>query len=378
MLRISLYFLLTISIISADKRKNNIFNINQEIEDMSFRAMNFDFDKDFENINALIEQCNHIDYLSGESTLLSLKCQMAVSFGREELIFEWNQSYKEKIKEAIGYGMADRELYFKILSMQLEVIIDGFEYQRENVENYNIIDQYRETRSRIGLVPQELTLEAFETVFNNVSYSRGLYGKKPDPKHIEKILKDLSLWDKKDLRLRQLSGGMKRRVLIAKALSHEPSILFLDEPTAGVDVELRRHLWEMVQELNKKGTTILLTTHYIEEAEKLCDRIGILNEGDLVACDTKDKLLGLIDKKELIVKFQDQFTSLPKSLNELNPIILDNKTIKFIYQPSSSNFQSILDKINSCKLNIIDLEINETDLEEVFLSITQKNILLNL
>ena len=134
------------------------------------------------------------------------------------------------------------------------------------VDGYDIIDDYRETRSRIGLVPQELTLEQFETVFNNISYSRGLYGKKPNPKHIEKILKDLSLWDKKDQRLRQLSGGMKRRVLIAKALSHEPSILFLDEPTAGVDVELRKDMWNAVEELRKSGVTIILTTHYIEEA----------------------------------------------------------------------------------------------------------------
>jgi ABC-type multidrug transport system, ATPase component len=143
------------------------------------------------------------------------------------------------------------------------------------VEDFDIIDDYRETRSRIGVVPQELTLELFETVFNNVSYSRGLNGKKPNPKHIEKILKDLSMWDKKDLRLRQLSGGMKRRVLIAKALSHEPSILFLDEPTAGVDVELRRDMWKVVEDLRKTGSTIILTTHYIEEAEAIADRVAV-------------------------------------------------------------------------------------------------------
>merc|ERR1712070_879832 len=134
----------------------------------------------------------------------------------------------------------------------------------------------------IGLVPQELTLEQFETVFNNVSYSRGLYGKKPNPKHIEKVLKDLSLWDKKDQRLRQLSGGMKRRVMIAKALSHNPSILFLDEPTAGVDVELRKDMWNIIRELKKEGVTIILTTHYIEEAEMMADRIGIINHGELL------------------------------------------------------------------------------------------------
>ena len=150
------------------------------------------------------------------------------------------------------------------------------------VDKFDIIKDYRETRSRIGLVPQELTLEQFETVFNNVSYSRGLYGKKSNPKHIEKILKDLSLWDKKDLKLRQLSGGMKRRVLIAKALSHEPSILFLDEPTAGVDVELRKDMWNIVNSLRNIGVTIILTTHYIEEAEAIADRVGVINEGEII------------------------------------------------------------------------------------------------
>ena len=143
------------------------------------------------------------------------------------------------------------------------------------VDDYDIIKDYRETRSRIGLVPQELTLEQFETVFNNVSYSRGLYGKKADPNHIEKVLKQLSLWDKKDLKLRQLSGGMKRRVLIAKALSHEPTILFLDEPTAGVDVELRKEMWQVVENLRKTGVTIILTTHYIEEAEAIASASSI-------------------------------------------------------------------------------------------------------
>ena len=160
-----------------------------------------------------------------------------------------------------------------------------------SVENFDIIEDYRETRSRIGLVPQELTLEQFETVFNNVSYSRGLYGKKPDPLYIEKVLKQLSLWDKKDLGLRQLSGGMKRRVLIAKALSHEPSILFLDEPTAGVDVELRKEMWKVVEDLRETGVTIILTTHYIEEAEAIADRVGVINQGELIIVENKEELL---------------------------------------------------------------------------------------
>ena len=159
------------------------------------------------------------------------------------------------------------------------------------VDNLDIIKDYRQTRSRIGLVPQELTLEQFETVFNNVSYSRGLYGKKPNPNYIEKILKDLSLWDKKDFKLRQLSGGMKRRVLIAKALSHEPSILFLDEPTAGVDVELRQDMWTIVENLRKNGVTIILTTHYIEEAEAIADRVGVINQGEIIVVDETKELL---------------------------------------------------------------------------------------
>ena len=167
------------------------------------------------------------------------------------------------------------------------------------VEGFDIIDDYRETRSRIGLVPQELTLEQFETVFNNVSYSRGLYGKKPDPAHIEKVLKQLSLWDKKDRILRQLSGGMKRRVLIAKALSHEPQILFLDEPTAGVDVELRQEMWKVVESLRETGVTIILTTHYIEEAEAIADRVGVINQGEIIVVEEKKELLKKMGQKTL-------------------------------------------------------------------------------
>ena len=182
-----------------------------------------------------------------------------------------------------------------------------------SVDGFDIIDDYRETRSKIGLVPQELTLEQFETVFNNVSYSRGLYGKKPDPIHIEKILKDLSLWDKKDLRLNQLSGGMKRRVLIAKALSHEPSILFLDEPTAGVDVELRQDMWKVVEELRKTGVTIILTTHYIEEAEAIADRVGVINQGEIIVVDQTKELLKKMGHKKLTIDLQDEISKVPET-----------------------------------------------------------------
>ena len=184
------------------------------------------------------------------------------------------------------------------------------------VDDYDIIKDYRETRSRIGLVPQELTLEQFETVFNNVSYSRGLYGKKADPNHIEKVLKQLSLWDKKDLKLRQLSGGMKRRVLIAKALSHEPTILFLDEPTAGVDVELRKEMWQVVENLRKTGVTIILTTHYIEEAEAIADRVGVINQGEIVIVDETNELLKKMGHKKLPIDLHEKINQIPTTLHK--------------------------------------------------------------
>ena len=193
------------------------------------------------------------------------------------------------------------------------------------VDGFDIIKDYRETRSRIGMVPQELSLESFETVFDTVSYSRGLYGKSPKPEHIEKILKDLSLWDKKDQRLRQLSGGMKRRVLIAKALSHEPKILFLDEPTAGVDVELRKEMWEVVDTLRKTGVTIILTTHYIEEAEAIADRVGVINQGEIILVEEKKKLLKKMGQKTLTIELQESINEIPKSLEKYNLNIGDNK-----------------------------------------------------
>ena len=189
-----------------------------------------------------------------------------------------------------------------------------------NVDGFDIIKDYRETRSRIGMVPQELNLENFETVFDTVSYSRGLYGKSPKPEHIEKILKDLSLWDKKNQKLRQLSGGMKRRVLIAKALSHEPHILFLDEPTAGVDVELRQEMWKVVNSLRKTGVTIILTTHYIEEAEAMADRVGVINQGEIIIVEQKKELLKKMGRKKLTVELQDEINEIPHSLKRYNLI----------------------------------------------------------
>ncbi len=241
------------------------------------------------------------------------------------------------------------------------------------INNFDLDKNVREARQSIGVVPQELTLDPFFSPKDSLELQAGMYGVRKKDRRTDEILSLLKLTDVANGYSRRMSGGMKRRLMVGKAMVHSPPILVLDEPTAGVDVELRRHLWEMVRHLNKKGTTIVLTTHYIEEAENLCDRIGILNEGNLVACDTKDKLLSLIDKKELIVKLKSDLNSIPELLSSLKPILLNKKTIKFIYQPSNSNFQKILEKIHLCNLGILDFEINETDLEEVFLSITQKN-----
>ena len=193
-----------------------------------------------------------------------------------------------------------------------------------HVEGYDIIKNYREARSKIGLVPQELSLETFENVFNNVSYTRGLYGKAPNPKHIEKTLKELSLWDKKDSKINDLSGGMKRRVLIAKALSHEPSILFLDEPSAGVDVELRKEMWQVIENLRDTGVTIILTTHYIEEAEAIADRVGVINNGEMIVVDEKESLINSMGKKTLTIELHDPITELPTNLSNLDLKIINN------------------------------------------------------
>ncbi|MBD1152866.1 ABC transporter ATP-binding protein [Pelagibacterales bacterium SAG-MED22] len=244
------------------------------------------------------------------------------------------------------------------------------------VEDFDIIDDYRETRSRIGLVPQELTLELFETVFNNVSYSRGLNGKKPNPKHIEKILKDLSMWDKKDLRLRQLSGGMKRRVLIAKALSHEPSILFLDEPTAGVDVELRRDMWKVVEDLRKTGVTIILTTHYIEEAEAIADRVAVINQGEIIVIDKTDELLKKMGHKKLTINLQNELNKVPDSLEPYSlEIGSDKKSVNYTYNVNaeSTGITNLLKDLKDAGLKLQDLKTEQTTLEKIFVSLVKEN-----
>ena len=244
------------------------------------------------------------------------------------------------------------------------------------VDNFDIIKDYRETRSRIGLVPQELNLESFETVFDNVSYSRGLYGKKPKPEHIEKILKDLSLWDKKDQRLRQLSGGMKRRVLIAKALSHEPKILFLDEPTAGVDVELRRDMWNVVDELRKTGVTIILTTHYIEEAEAIADRVAVINQGEIIVVEDKKELIKKMGHKKLNIELQEKITEIPKDLVKYN-LEIDDEHMSLIYTynvgAEKTGITNLLQDLKDTGLKLRDLKTEQSNLEKIFVNLVKEN-----
>ena len=245
-----------------------------------------------------------------------------------------------------------------------------------SVENFDIINDYRETRSRIGLVPQELTLEQFETVFNNVSYSRGLYGKKPDPSYIEKILKQLSLWDKKDLGLRQLSGGMKRRVLIAKALSHEPSILFLDEPTAGVDVELRKEMWKVVEDLRETGVTIILTTHYIEEAEAIADRVGVINQGELIIVEQKKELLKKMGNKTLTVELQEEIKNIPTELSKYKLTLGENNislNYKYDLREKQTGITNLLQDIKDAGLKLRDLKTEQSNLEKIFVTLVKEN-----
>ncbi len=244
------------------------------------------------------------------------------------------------------------------------------------VDGFDIIKNYRETRSRIGMVPQELNLESFETIFDTVSYSRGLYGKPPKPEYIEKILKDLSLWDKKDQTLRQLSGGMKRRVLIAKALSHEPKILFLDEPTAGVDVELRKEMWKVVESLRKTGVTIILTTHYIEEAEAIADRIGVINQGEIILVEEKKELLKKMGQKTLTIQLQERIEQIPKSLEKYYLNIGDNKMyLNYTYslKEKQTGITNLLQDLKDTGLKLRDLKTEQSNLEKIFVSLVREN-----
>jgi len=236
-------------------------------------------------------------------------------------------------------------------------------------DGHDIQSDYRAARAKIGLVPQELTTDAFETVWATVTFSRGLFGKPPNPAHIERILRDLSLWDKKDAKIMTLSGGMKRRVMIAKALSHEPDILFLDEPTAGVDVELRRQLWDYVRKINEEGVTVILTTHYLEEAQELCDTIAIINRGEVVACEPTEQLLKRLDTRNVVVTPE----TAPETLPVLNGFhVAPRATGAFVvpYRTGESSVEQVLAAVRAAGVTIKDIATEDPDLEDVFLAMT--------
>jgi ABC-2 type transport system ATP-binding protein len=242
-------------------------------------------------------------------------------------------------------------------------------------DGHDIIKEYRAARTKIGLVPQELTTDAFETVWNTVSFSRGLFGKPAKPAHIEKILKELSLWDKKDSKLMTLSGGMKRRVMIAKALSHEPEILFLDEPTAGVDVELRRDMWNVVRALRASGVTIILTTHYIEEAQQMADRIGVISHGEIILVEEKDQLMRSLGKKQLRLHLQGKRETVPEALAkyglELSP---DGGELIYTYdtQKERTGITALLKDLDKAEVRFNDIQTKESSLEEIFVSLVRE------
>jgi len=243
------------------------------------------------------------------------------------------------------------------------------------VAGFDIKRDFRETRSRIGLVPQELTTDAFETVWDTVNFSRGLFGKLKDIKHIEKILKELSLWDKRDNRILTLSGGMKRRVLIAKALSHEPEILFLDEPTAGVDVELRKDMWNVVRELRDSGVTIILTTHYIEEAEMMADRIGVIRAGEIILVDEKTELMRKLGEKQLTIHLQEKLKTVPDALAKHDlALAKDGAALIFTYDTKAdrTGITSLLADLSKQKIGFNDIETSERSLEDIFVTLVHQ------
>ncbi|MXQ12687.1 ABC transporter ATP-binding protein [Microvirga makkahensis] len=241
-------------------------------------------------------------------------------------------------------------------------------------DGHDIIRDYRPARTKIGLVPQELTTDAFESVWATVNFSRGLFGKPANPAYIERILKDLSLWEKKDAKIMALSGGMKRRVMIAKALSHEPKILFLDEPTAGVDVELRRDMWAMVRGLRESGVTIILTTHYIEEAEEMADRIGVINKGEIILVENKHVLMQKLGKKQLTLHLQSPLEALPAALQSEH-LQLSTDGAELIYtfdtQSEETGIATLLRRLNEHGIDFKDLHTSESSLEDIFVSLVR-------
>jgi ABC-2 type transport system ATP-binding protein len=244
-----------------------------------------------------------------------------------------------------------------------------------SVAGRDILSDYRAARSLIGLVPQELTLGMFETVFDTVSFSRGLFGKSANPAYLEKMLKDLSLWEKKSTVIRALSGGMKRRVLIAKALSHEPQILFLDEPTAGVDVELRKHMWNIVRHLRESGVTIILTTHYIDEAEEMADRIGVINRGEIILVEDKAELMRKLGKKQLTLDLQSPLVAIPPSLSAYQlECRKDGNELVYTYdtQASRTGITALMKDLSEAGIRFKDLHTTQSSLEEIFVNLVRK------
>ena len=243
------------------------------------------------------------------------------------------------------------------------------------VDGHDIVKDYRAARSLIGLVPQELTTDAFETVWATVNFSRGLFGKPRNPAHIESVLKALSLWDKKDNRIMTLSGGMKRRVLIAKALSHEPQILFLDEPTAGVDVELRKDMWQIVRDLRASGVTIILTTHYIEEAEDMADRVGVISKGEIILVEEKAELMRKLGKKQLVLQLQKKLDTLPPVLAAHNLTLTnDGQDLVFTYDTKAerTGVTSMLSALSSADIRFRDLHTTQSSLEDIFVGLVSE------
>ncbi|GJM16219.1 MAG: ABC transporter ATP-binding protein [Thermodesulfobacteriota bacterium] len=242
-------------------------------------------------------------------------------------------------------------------------------------DGHDILSDYRAARTKIGLVPQELTTDVFESVIATMNFSRGLFGKPPNPDYIEKVLRDLSLWEKKDAKIITLSGGMKRRVLIAKALSHEPKILFLDEPSAGVDVELRRDMWEMVRKLREDGVTIILTTHYIEEAEEMADRVGVINHGEIVLVEEKAQLMQKLGKKQIRLELLHSLEAIPETLSK-HPLRLssDGKELVYTYDTRSdeTGITVLLKNLSEHGIDFRDLHTRESTLEEIFVSLVTK------
>ena len=244
------------------------------------------------------------------------------------------------------------------------------------VDGHDIVADYRAARSLIGLVPQELATDAFETVWATVSFSRGLFGKSADPDHVTRVLKDLSLWDKKDSPIMSLSGGMKRRLMIAKALSHEPSILFLDEPTAGVDVELRKDMWRLVRGLRDAGVTIILTTHYIEEAEEIADRVGVINRGELILVEEKTELMRKLGQKRMVLELQSPLRELPAALTHYDlELSEDGQRMVYTYdtQARHTGITPLLGAISDAGVEFRDLSTSQSSLEDIFVTLVQES-----